>query len=206
MVLAQVLFMLLGICSMVSILDDSDYNLLVAGIGGIMLVFGLVMLFMIQRYGIGMGLLNIIKKMRLSFRFLESREAKLQELDNIIREFYRYRAKTFRIAVSIYFVAWVLEMFEVYAILYFLGMDVTLLSSFSIAAISVLIKGAGFFIPGSLGAQEGGYLFLLVGFGYDEVVGITFALIRRLREIIWIFIGLVILAVLKDRAPLSASP
>ena len=84
-------------------------------------------------------------------------------------------------------------------------MDVTLISSFSIAALSVLIKGAGFFIPGSLGAQEGGYLFLVMSLGYDEVTGITFALIRRLREIIWIVIGLLILAALKEKTPLPAS-
>lgn len=205
MVLAQVIFMLIGICLMVGILGGSEYNVLAAGVGVVMLAFGVLMLLIIQRHGIGMGLLTIFRKIRLPIRFLESREAQLIELDNTIRGFYRDRASTFRVAVLIYFVAWALETFEVYAILYFLGMDVTLLSSFSIAAISVLIKGAGFFIPGSLGAQEGGYLFLLMGFGYDEVTGISFALIRRLREIIWIVIGLVILAALKEKTPLPAS-
>ncbi len=88
-------------------------------------------------------------------------------------------------------------------------MDVTLLSAFSIAAISVLIKAAGFFIPGSLGAQEGGYLLLLLTFGYDEVTGIAFALIRRLREVLWIMIGLVLLALMKEKptveSPISSS-
>ena len=205
MVLAQVLFMLLGICLMVWLLGGSDNNVLAAGIGVAMLAFGLFMLFMIQRHGIGMGLLTIFRKIGLPLRYLESREAQLLDLDNTIRGFYRDRASTFRLAVLIYFVAWAIETFEVYAILYFLDMDVTWLASFSIAAISVLIKGAGFFIPGSLGAQEGGYLFLLMGFGYDEVTGITFALIRRLREILWIIIGLIILAALKEKQPLPAS-
>jgi uncharacterized protein (TIRG00374 family) len=205
MVVAQVFFMLLGICLMIDILGGSDYTVLAAGIGLAMLVFGLMILFMIQRHGIGMGLLNIFRKMRLPLRFLESREAKLQELDNTIRDFYRGQARIFRFAVLIYFVAWTFEMLEVYAILHFLGMDVTLIASFSIAAISVLIKGAGFFIPGSLGTQEGGYLFLLMGYGYDEATGITFALIRRLREIFWIVIGLLILAMFKEKAPLLVS-
>ena len=91
------------------------------------------------------------------------------------------------------------ETLEVYAILYFLGVPVDLLSSLAIAALSVLIKGSAFFIPGSLGAQEGGYLLLLVAFGHDDVTGITFALLRRLREIVWIIVGLVFLAVLRDR-------
>jgi len=172
-----------------------------------MLAFGLLMLWMIQRYGIGMGLLTVLRKIRLPVRFLESRETQLLDLDNTIREFYRERKSTFRVVVLIYFVAWAIETFEVYAILYFLGMDVTVLASFSIAAISVLIKGAGFFIPGSLGAQEGGYLFLLIAFGYDEVTGITFALIRRLREVLWIMVGLLLLAILKEKSAIpSANP
>jgi len=207
MVLAQILFMLLGICFMVMFLGGADYHVVAAGLGVGMLAFGLLMLWMIQRYGIGMGLLTVLRKIRLPVRFLESRETQLLDLDNTIREFYRERKSTFRVVVLIYFVAWAIETFEVYAILYFLGMDVTVLASFSIAAISVLIKGAGFFIPGSLGAQEGGYLFLLIAFGYDEVTGITFALIRRLREVLWIMVGLLLLAILKEKSAIpSANP
>lgn len=205
MVLAQILFMFLGIGLMFWLLGGSDYNLVMAAVGLGLLAFGLVLLFVIQRHGIGKGILTIFRRMRLPLRFLESREAQLLELDETIRGFYRERGSTFKFVVCIYFVAWAIETFEVYAILYFLGMDVTMLSAFSIAAISVLIKGAGFFIPGSLGAQEGGYLVLLLSFGYDEVTGITFALIRRLREILWILIGLVFLAALKEKSPLPAS-
>jgi hypothetical protein len=59
----------------------------------------------------------------------------------------------------------------------------------------VFIKGGTFFIPGSLGAQEGGNLVLLLAFGYTDVMGMAFALLRRLRELVWIAIGLGCLAV-----------
>ena len=49
-------------------------------------------------------------------------------------------------------------------------------------------------IPGSLCAQEGGDLLLLKAFGCSEVTGITFALLRRFRELVWIGIGLAALA------------
>jgi len=205
MVLAQILFMLLGIGLMFWILGGSEYNVLMASVSFGVLAFGLLLLFLIQRYGIGLGLLTIFRTIRLPVRFLESREAQLLDLDNTVRGFYREQGGTFRFAVLIYFVAWSIETFEVYAILYFLGVDVTMLSAFSIAAISVLIKGAGFFIPGSLGAQEGGYLFLLLSFGYDEVTGMTFALIRRLREVLWILIGLLLLALLKEKPAVSST-
>ncbi len=86
-----------------------------------------------------------------------------------------------------------------------MGVDVW--TSISIAALTVFIKGGTFFIPGSLGAQEGGYTLLLMSFGYSEVTGITFALIRRLREILWILIGLGCLMLLQGKdLPTSTAP
>jgi hypothetical protein len=58
----------------------------------------------------------------------------------------------------------------------------------------VFIKGGTFFIPGSLGAQDGSNPLLLKAFGYSDVTGITFALLRRFRELVWIGIGLLCLA------------
>jgi hypothetical protein len=89
---------------------------------------------------------------------------------------------------------------EVYVIIWYLRGPAMALSAISIAALSVFIKGTTFFIPGSLGAQDVGNLFLLKDFGYSEVAGITFALLRRFRELVWIGIGLLCLAVLRGRA------
>src|SRR5205085_4677469 len=82
---------------------------------------------------------------------------------------------------------------------YFLGGPAIALSAISIGALSVFIKGGTFFIPGSLGAQDGGNLFLLHAFGYSDVAGITFALLRRFRELAWIGIGLLCLTMLHGR-------
>jgi uncharacterized membrane protein YbhN (UPF0104 family) len=83
---------------------------------------------------------------------------------------------------------------EVFVILYYLGGPTDVLSTISIGALAVFIKGGTFFIPGSLGAQDGGNLLLLKAFGYSDVTGITFALLRRFRELVWIGIGLLCLA------------
>ncbi|MFQ5992950.1 MAG: hypothetical protein ACE5NA_10990, partial [Nitrospiraceae bacterium] len=50
-----------------------------------------------------------------------------------------------------------------------------------------------------LGAQDGGNVLLLLAFGFTEVAGITFALLRRVRELVWIVIGLLSLAALGGR-------
>ena len=63
----------------------------------------------------------------------------------------------------------------------------------------MFIKGGTFFIPGSLGTQEAGNVLLLNAFGYSDVTGITFALLRRFRELVWIGIGLLCLAMVGKR-------
>ncbi|MYA29408.1 MAG: flippase-like domain-containing protein [Nitrospira sp. SB0672_bin_25] len=203
MVVAQIFFMLSGLGVTLWMVGTGEYNVLVALLTLGLLGFGVFLFLLLQRYGIGRGLLAVADACRIRSQRLETWRPQLLDLDDTIRTFYRERRRTFLLALGVHFVAWLTELFEVYAILYFLGAEVGWLSSFSIAAIAVLIKGSVSFVPGGLGAQEGGYLFLLMVLGHDEVTGITFALIRRLREILWILIGLVFLAVLRDKAAVS---
>ena len=121
---------------------------------------------------------------------------KLKELDRTILNFYSMHQSTFYASTGVYFLGWLAEALEVFVIIYYLGGPATVVSAVSIGALSVFIKGGTFFIPGSLGAQDGGNLLLLKAFGYSDVTGITFALLRRFRELVWIGIGLACLAVL----------
>ena len=205
MSLAQILFMLLGLGATLWLVGGGEYNVPVAFVSMGLLGFGVFLFLVLQRYGIGRGLLTVADACGIRFQRLEAWRPQLLELDHMIRTFYRQRRRTFLLSLGVHFTAWLTELFEVYAILYFLGAEVGWLSAFSIAAIAVLIKGSVSFVPGGLGAQEGGYLFLLMALGYGEATGITFALIRRVREIFWILIGLVFLAVLRDKAGLAAT-
>ncbi len=204
MSIAQILFMLLGLGLTLWLVGGGRYNVLVAFVGAGMLGFGVFLFLIVQRYGIGAGLLTVAEKCGIRSQWLETHRPQLLDLDRTIRNFYQRRPQTFMLSMGVYFVAWLTELFEVYAILYFLGAEVGWLPSLSIAAIAVLIKGSVSFVPGGLGAQEGGYLFLLTALGYGEVTGLTFALIRRIREIIWILIGLVFLATLRGKTTLAA--
>jgi len=205
MVIAQILFMLLGLGVTLWLVGGGEYNVLLAFVSLGLLGFGAFLFLVLQRYGIGTGLLKVAETCRIRSQRLEAYRPQLLELDQTIRTFYRQRRRTFMLSLGVHFVAWLLELFEVYAILYFLGAEVGWLSSLSIAAIAVLIKGSVSIVPGGLGAQEGGYLFLLMALGHGEVTGLTFALIRRIREILWILIGLLFLAVLRDKAAFATT-
>ena len=128
-------------------------------------------------------------------------------MDATIQRFYSQNRRTFYVILGTFFMGWLCETLEVYAILYYLNVSADVWTSISIAALTVFIKGGTFFIPGSLGVQEGGYPLLLMSFEYTEVTGITFALLRRFREILWILIGLGCLMLLRDKDfPIATGP
>jgi uncharacterized protein (TIRG00374 family) len=199
MTIAQVLFIIVGVGLAFWILGTSEYYLVASVMSLGLLSFGVALFVFVQRYGLGMGVYRIVQMCRIPFPSLQTRKSQLIEMDATIRNFYAERRRTFYLALGTFFLAWMTETLEVYAILYYIGVPVDVVTSISIAALAVFIKSGTFFIPGSLGAQEGGYLLLLLTYGYTDVTGMTFALVRRLREILWILVGLMCLVLLKGR-------
>ena len=203
MTIAEVLFILLGIALGVALLggNDSSAQTVAAGLLSVgLLTFGTAAFVFMQRRGLFTWLLEFLRKIGLKIAYLEAREEQLRSLDRTILEFYRNNRPAFYASTGLFFLGWMAEALEVYVIIYYLGGPAMSLSAISIGALSVFIKGGTFFIPGSLGAQDGGNLLLLRAFGYSDVIGITFALLRRFRELVWIGLGLICLAILAGKA------
>lgn len=198
MTITQVLFIVLGIGLAVLIIGGAGSQQMgaaaVVSVG--LLAFGVGAFVLVQSRGLFTILLTMLRAVRLRIGYLEQREQKLRDLDRTISAFYTRQRGRFALSAGVFFLGWMAEALEVYAILYYLGGSADIATSIAVGGLSVLIKGGTFFIPGSLGAQEGGNLALLLAFGYADTTGITFALLRRLREIVWIVIGLVCLAAL----------
>ena len=144
--------------------------------------------------------MEFTRKIGLKIRFLEAREEQLRSLDRMILDYYRHNRRVVYSSTGLFFLSWMAEALEVYVIIWYLGGPALVLSAISINALSVFIKGGSFFIPGSLGAQDIGNFFLLKDFGYSDVAGVTFALLRRFRELVWIGTGLLCLAMLRGHA------
>jgi uncharacterized protein (TIRG00374 family) len=208
MTIAEVLFILLGIALWVWLLggsESSGQTLPAALLSVGLLAFVTAGLVFVQRQGLFTWLLEFVRKIGLKIKYLEAREEKLRSLDRAILGFYRHKRPVFYASTGLFFLGWMAEALEVYVILYYLGGPAIALSAISIGALSVFIKGGTFFIPGSLGAQDGGNLLLLKAFGYSDVTGITFALLRRFRELVWIGIGLMCLAMMGRRDAVQKS-
>ena len=199
MTIAEVLFILIGIALgfwMLGTSGSSGQMVVGAFLTIGLLVFGTAGFVFVQRRGIFTWILQTLRSMRVRIGFLEAREDQLKSIDQTILNFYRHHRGAFYASTALYFIGWMTEALEVFVIVYYIGEPVGAVSAIAIGALSVFIKGGTFFIPGSLGAQDGGNLLLLTAFGYSEVTGITFALLRRFRELMWIGIGLLCLMAL----------
>ena len=197
MTIAEVLFILLGIALGVWLLggnDSSGHTVVAALVSVGLLALGTAAFVFVQRQGLCTWLLELLRKVGLKIAYLEAREEQLRSLDRAILEFYRHKRQAFYASTGLFLLGWMAEALEVYVILYYLGGPAMALSAISIGALSVFIKGGTFFIPGGLGTQDGGNLLLLEAFGYSGITGITFALLRRFRELVWIGVGLLCLA------------
>ena len=208
MTIAEVLFILLGIMLAFWTLgvDSSSGHTVAAALLSVgLLLFGTAAFVCVQRKGLFTWMLEFLRKIGLRIGFLESREEQLRSLDRTILDFYTNNQPAFYTSTGLFFLGWLAEALEVFVMIYYLGGPAMVLSAMSIGALSVFIKGGTFFIPGSLGAQDGGNLLLLKAFGYSDVTGITFALLRRFRELVWIGVGLLCLLLIgKQTRPIQA--
>jgi glycosyltransferase 2 family protein len=202
MTIAEVMFILLGIALALWTLGDngsSGHTIAAALLSVGLLLFGTAAFVFVQRKGLFTWMLEFLRMVGLRIGFLESREDQLRSLDRTILDFYTSNRPAFYTSTALFFVGWLAEALEVFVMIYYLGGPAMGLSAISIGALSVFIKGGTFFIPGSLGTQDGGNLLLLKAFGYSDVTGITFALLRRFRELVWIGIGLLCLGLVGGR-------
>ncbi len=155
------------------------------------LAFGLVV--GAQRRGLFGSLLALVRRWSRREALLASLEADLRALDDHLREFYRSRGQDFSICCAIHFLGWLVCSFEVYLALWLLGHPVEFPRAFAIEALSGVAKLAAVIVPGSLGVQEGGQVLIFVAFGLTAPLAVTFGLLRRGRELLWIGYGFAVL-------------
>ena len=127
----------------------------------------------------------------------------LGRVDDALGQFYRTAPGRLALSIAFHFGAWFLGSLETWLILRFLGVEVSFATATVIEAFGTAIKVATFLIPASLGALEGGFLATFVALGLSAPAAISFSLVRRVREVVWIAIGLVVFALMRPREPIG---
>ena len=140
---------------------------------------------------------RLLRRVRLrSPRLAEA----LARIDDGVAAFYTREPRRLFLSITFHLAAWLLGTVEAWLILHLLEIDVSLAVATIIEAFANAIRLATFLVPANVGVLEGGYVALFRPLGLASSLAIAFGLVRRVREVVWITIGLVIVLALRSRA------
>ena len=117
------------------------------------------------------------------------RQAVLDGMDHALKSLYVERGRRVLVSVLWHFAGFAVGTIEIYLVVRLLGVPISMPVAFAIGALGTAVKFFTFMVPASLGALEGGNVAIFAAFGLGGAVGLTYTLVRRLREIVWIAAG-----------------
>lgn len=132
---------------------------------------------------------------RWAIDFVERQHETLERIDNQIAQLHKQRKATFYTAFLLELFARIVGCLEVWFILNILTTDVSFPDCILIMAFSSLFSNLFFFSPMQLGAREGGLALAVGGLAIPGAFGVYTGLLTRVRELIWIVIGVALMKV-----------
>lgn len=130
---------------------------------------------------------------RKTLKFIAKHLQQLDNIDNQIAALHAQSHGSFVSAVFLELSCRVLSAFEIYFALLVVAPHASYINCILILAFTSLLANALFFMPMQLGGREGGFLLSTKGLAMTTTDGIFVALIIRVRECIWIAIGLLLI-------------
>lgn len=137
-----------------------------------------------------------------SIRFQENHAETLHNIDEQIAALYGQDKRAFFYSLLFEYLSRVVQSLEVLFMLLLFGIDcgggisgltLNFLHSFLIVSFTTLFANLIGFLPMQLGVQEGGFVLSIAALGLSAALGIFVSIICRFREIVWIFIGLLLM-------------
>ena len=139
-----------------------------------------------------------------STRFQERHAESLHNIDEQIAALYAFDKRAFYRSLLLEYLSRVVQSSEVMFMLLLFGIDcgggfngllLTFLHSFLIVSFTTFFANLIGFLPMQLGVQEGGFVLSIAALGLSAALGIFVSIICRVREIIWILIGLLLMKI-----------
>jgi glycosyltransferase 2 family protein len=196
--LSQALFLLMGVLAAVALAVDGR------------LVRAMLWLLLVELVGAG-GFLAVQVAGFVTrgagwldrFRKLEALAA-AENLDRALQRFYRREWRRFGLSVGFHLLGWIMGAFETWLFLRVLQIPASITTALVIETLGSAVRFATFFVPGSLGALEGANAAAFAALGLGAQAGLAFSLLRRLRQVVWIGLGALVLLLARARMRLAS--
>jgi putative membrane protein len=140
------------------------------------------------------GLLTLgVGRLKRVLPRLERWEKKAQSIDAYLLEFYSTNPRAFLASTFYHLIGWLVGVVEVALALSLLGVSFRPADALIIESMLQPLAAAALLIPGALGVQEVGGVFLCRLLGIDEAAGLALMVIKRARQTVYTLIGLLLL-------------
>jgi hypothetical protein len=180
-----------GIISALVLVSFSEtwrmYALLLTSLLLLLLVASIIA--MQRRWPVLSGFTQLIGRLPWLRGWLSSKRSVISSAENKLIQFCHEAPARFWGSVSLNLACHGLAILEVYLLLHFMGVRVSLADAFVVEALTKLINAVGAIIPGNVGTYEGGNMILAKLIGIGSATGLSLSLCRRVRSLFWSTIG-----------------
>ncbi len=191
------------------IIGDLPINVTIGTTLGIIVVFCLFFFYLFSkgyRNGLVKYVLGVVANIpglkKWTLRFWARHSEAIENIDKQIAALYGQDTRAFYRSLVLEYFSRVVQSSEVMFMLLLFGIDcgggwdgltLTFLHSILIVAFTTLFANLIGFLPMQLGVQEGGFVLSIAALGLSAALGIFVSIICRVREIIWIAIGMALM-------------
>jgi hypothetical protein len=188
---------------------DLPINTFIGTVLGIIVVFCLLAFYLFSkgyRNGLVKYVLGLVSKLpglkRWTLHFWARHSEAIENIDKQIVSLHGQDKKAFYKSLVLEYLSRVVQSSEVLFMLLLFGIDngggfdgitITYLHSILIVAFTTLFANLIGFLPMQLGVQEGGFVLSIAALGLSAALGIFVSIICRVREIIWIVVGILLM-------------
>ena len=140
---------------------------------------------------------GIIARLPCCRTWVIGKQSVIRSAENNLHQFCHDAPRLFWGSLSLNFACHCLAILEVYLVLHFMRVPVSLGQALILEALTKLINVIGIFNPGNVGTYEGGNMILAKLIGTCSATGLTLSLCRRARSLFWsMFAGLCLITIL----------
>lgn len=156
------------------------------------------------RSGLALRMLKMLASVpgmkRWCLRFIVRHKQTLENIDSQIRLLHQQDKRTFYGSLGVEFFSRLVQSLEIMFMMILFGHDasglgIMYLQSVFILTTATIMSNLLGFLPMQLGGQEGGFVMAIAMLGLHPALGIFICIICRVREILWIVTGLVLMKI-----------
>jgi uncharacterized protein (TIRG00374 family) len=208
-VLAQVLFVAIGLVLLFRAPGLSRAVRLGAGLGLLAFALAVALFFLAQRRRALAPIRRWVERgrvgARLGPRALAALEA-MRDVEEGLVAFYRERRARFGLSLAASFLEWTTGAVAAWFAVNALGHPIGFAGAMAIESFVVLVRSSLFFVPADVGTQEGSLVLVCGAVTGSPALGLALAAIRRAADILWILWGLAIGSAYSLRGALRGDP